>query len=128
MSRAASSGLGCERLPTTVRGVAAARGRIISTAKFDDFAAGRVLDDFFTFDEIGITQPDFPAGHQAEEFLGRIFHEIIPFNIYLACKRNLPRSGCFIFGIVDCIQLLDLILRIIGDDNLNGIQYCHYPV
>ncbi|VTR69198.1 conserved hypothetical protein [Desulfosarcina cetonica] len=110
-----------------VRRITAAGGRIISAAQFDHLAAIRILDRLPAGDEVGVAQPYFPAGCQPEEFLGRIFHEVVAFDVKLAGEGELADTGTGILGIVDRLQFLGLVFGIVFDDHFEGLQDAHHP-
>ena len=63
---------------------------IISTVDLHDISI-LVLLDILTLDDVGAFQSYLTAGSETEEFLGRIFHEVITFNVYFAremCIRD----------------------------------------
>ena len=66
------------------------------------------------------------AREETEIFLRRFFHKIISVDIQLSAERNLSHTKLLILQIVDHIQIFHLIFRIIVNDQLDRIQYCHH--
>ena len=115
-------------LDFTAAGRATALGfRVIAAAKFHDLAALFVFDHLLAFNDIGVLQTDFPAWRQTEKFAGRIFHEIILFNIQFAGKRQFARTHFRILRIVFRFQLFHLSCRIVVDDYFQRPQHSHRP-
>ncbi len=97
---------------------------IIGAVEFDDIAI-RILDDFFTFDDVGVTETHFLARSEAEKFTRRIFHEIFLLDVEFARKRHIAHSGGCVFWIVDGFELFDAIFGKIRDDDFQRIQHSH---
>ena len=110
----------------SIRRVSAACCRVVGAAQLDDLAGG-VLDDLVARDEVRAAQAHLPARRQPEEFLGRVFPEVVTFDIQLARKRHLAVAGRRILRVVDDVDVLDLVLRVIGDHDLQRPQHAHDP-
>ncbi len=74
-------------------GQTAASVGIISAMDGGDIAIS-ILVYAGAFNNVGTLEANFTAGSEAEEFLGRIFHEIITLNINLTAERHAV-STCF---------------------------------
>ena len=70
--------------------VAATRRRIVGAAQFGHLALG-VLHDFTASNEIGVAQAHLGARRQPEEFLRRIFHEVVLLDVKFAREFYLAR-------------------------------------
>jgi hypothetical protein len=75
--------------------------------EFGDVAAG-VFDDFVALDDVGVFQPHFAAGFEAEEFRRRHFGEVVTFDVEFAAERDFAFAGGFVLGIVGGFEFLDL--------------------
>src|SRR4030042_3148883 len=106
---------------------AAPGSRIISAVNLFYNSGFFVLLKRFALDDIRSFKSNFSSGGGTKEFIRRIFHEIIPFNINLIAEGNLPCSHAFVFRIVENPYFLNLIFRIIGDDNLKRIKHSENP-
>jgi hypothetical protein len=86
-----------------------------------------VLHDGRAGDEVGIPQPHLAARREAEELLRRVLHEIFALDVELAGERH---GACRrrILGIVDRLELSDLVLRIVLDHDLERIEHGHPPL
>ena len=62
---------------------------------------------------------------QAEEFLGRILHEIVALDVELAREGYLPRTGRWIFGVVDALEVFHLPFGVVRHGHLDGVQDGH---
>ena len=72
--------------------VAAAGGGVVGAVHFGDFAL-LVLDHAGALDEVGVAQAHFAAGREAEEFLRRIFAEIVLLDVEHLGERHFARAG-----------------------------------
>ncbi len=84
-----------------------------------------VLDHAGALDEIGVAQAHFAAGREAEEFLGRIFAEILLLDVEHLGEGHFARAGGGVFGIVDGVHLFGLVFGIVVDDHLERAQDGH---
>ena len=100
--------------------------RIQRATKFDH-ASILGLDDVFTLDDVGKSQPDFTARFQAEKFSRRLFHKVILLDIQLARKRHFPRAEFGTVGMIDCRHHLGLALGEIGQHDFERLQHGHAP-
>ena len=103
----------------------ALRLRVIGTVNHCNIAVGILLTSC-TFHEICSHQANLIAGEHAEILFRRLFHEILPLNIKLPPKWNLPVSQPRILQIIGNIQHLRLAFRIIVNDQLHRIQNSHH--
>src|SRR5579871_608543 len=71
----------------------------IGTLQFGDISSG-IFDDFIALDDIGALQAHFLSRRQAKEFLWRILHEVLPFDIDLPAEGHFAHSRRWVFGIV----------------------------
>ncbi len=60
---------------------AAAGFRIVRTVEGVNGTGGGVLLHTDTFDDIRVAQANLASGRQSKEFLRRVFHEIVLFNV-----------------------------------------------
>jgi electron transfer flavoprotein beta subunit len=82
----------------SIRGIAAARGRIIRAVQLNHIAL-RVFDHIHAPDKIPIPQPYLTTGRQAVELLGRVLAEIFLLDVQHLGERNLARAA---LGPRDC--------------------------
>ena len=108
-----------------VRGIAAASFGVIRTVQFDNIAR-LVLNNIVAGNKVGISQPHFASRCQPEKFLRRLFHKIFLLDIQHLAERHLACSGGSVFRIVHRVQLVHLALGVVGNDNLQRIQYRHH--
>src|SRR5450631_3661915 len=66
----------------------------------------RVFYHFIALDDIGAFQPDLLSGREAEEFLGRVLHKIVPLDIYFPAEGHISFAGFGVFRVV--LALYDL--------------------
>ena len=78
------------------------------------------------FHEICIHQTHFVSREETEIFLRRILHEIFTVNVKFTSERNLTFSKRLVLQIIVCFQVLDLIFRIVVDDQFDRIKDCHH--
>ena len=109
---------------TTVRALTAARFRIVLAVDFDDVPVG-VLHAVLARHKIRVSQANFATGREAIILFGRVFHEVVAFDIKRLGERNLARSVRFILGIVDRDKHFRLIFGIVVDHELNRIEDAH---
>ena len=109
-----------------VRRAPAAALRVVGAAQLDDLA-GTVLDHFLAGDEVGRAQADLAAGREPEELLRRVLHEVFALDEELPRKRDLPRTGRRILGVVDRVELLDLALGVVREHDLERSEHRHPP-
>src|SRR5439155_2043037 len=78
--------------PAPVRGVAAARLRVVSAAELDDLTAC-VLHHVGAGHEVGVAETHLAARGEAEELARRVLHEIVTLDPKLAPEGHLARPG-----------------------------------
>ena len=110
-----------------VRRRAPPRLGIVSTVQFHHLAAFFVLYYIHAGNVVAVAQPHLAAGPQTEKFPRRIFAEIIALDVEFARKGHQPRPHTLILWIVHCLQLFDLIFRIIVYDHFERLQNPQYP-
>ena len=108
--------------------VAAAGGRIVGAAQLHHLAGGSSLIDIDAGDEIGVAQPDLPARSQAEVLLRRILAEVGTRSMYSTRENGTFRvpAQFGILGVVDRVQLFDLVFGVVLDHDLERPQHAHH--
>ena len=76
-------------------------------------------------DDVGVFQTHLAVDGEAIEFLVGVLAEVGALDPQLLGKRDLTRSSALVFGIVDSIHHLDLILRIVVNDELHRVEDGH---
>ena len=101
--------------------------RVIGTSDFD-YVAFCIFDNFLTLNNIGVFQAHLSSRFESEIFFRRLFHKVIPFNIYLSGERNLAgwslRSSRIQWG----IEPFYLSLLPIGYGDLDRVLNYHIPI
>ena len=64
----------------------------------------RISRHFDTFDDIGVPEPYFPSWGESEKLFGRIFTEVVLFNINFTGERELAMHRLLRFGVVISLQ------------------------
>ena len=100
--------------------------RVIAAMQLDDLIIG-ILDDLVTTNDIGIAKTDLSSCYQALELAGGLLPEIITIDINLSSERKGSRTHRLILGMVCSLQILDLVLCVIRDNDLQGMQHGHAP-
>ena len=77
---------------------------------------------FITFNNVGILKTNLLARSQAHKLLLGLLHEVIALNPEFAGEFYSVGTISLVLGIVDSGELLNLILRIVGDNHLNRIK------
>ena len=75
------------------------------------------------FDDIGVLQTNLLARSQTHELLIGFLHEVIALNPEFTAELHLVGTVGFVLRIIDGCQMLNLILGIVGEHHLDGIQY-----
>ena len=101
--------------------------RVIGTSDFD-YVAFCIFDDLFTFYNVGVFQTHLSARFESEIFFRRLFHKVIPFDIYLSGERNFARRSFRGGRIQWGIEPFYLSLLPIGYGNLDRVLNYHIPV
>src|SRR5262249_36105436 len=110
-----------------VRGIAAARRRVVRAAQLDDLPRGGGLYDADALDEVGVAQPHFLAGCQAGITLWRILAEVVLFDVQDPGEGALAGAGRGVFRIVDGFHFLDLALGVVLDHHAERAQHGEHP-
>ena len=77
------------------------------------------------FHKVGSHQADLIAREHAEIFLGGLLHKVLPLNVYFPAEGHLTAAKVGILQIVGNLQLLHLSLRVVVNDQLDGVQHRH---
>ena len=107
-----------------VRRVAAPGFRVVCAVQGDDLAKV-ILDDLLTADEESPTEAHLAAGRHAEEFPGRVLHEIVPFDKQISAERDQALAGALILRVVYGLQPFGLAFGKVRDHDRQGIEYTH---
>ncbi len=98
---------------------------VVGAAQLGDVAIG-VLDDFLTLDDVCALEAYLAAGGEAEEFLGRVFHEVLALDVELAAEGHRVCTRAGLLGIVVHLDGLDAVFGIVGEHDLYGIHHGHH--
>src|SRR5574344_315932 len=80
----------------------------------------------FAFNDVGTFESHLLTNCHTEELLRRIFHKIVTFYVQLVAEWYFANALCFVFRIILNRHHLDLIDRIVVNNNLNRIEHSHY--
>ncbi len=105
-------------------GKAAACFGVIGTVDFLDVTVGVFLDSR-ALDDVGPFQAHFPVGSEAEEFLGRILHEVFTLDVDFAREWHLVVACLGCLGVVFHLDHLDLSLGVVGNDYFDRVDDRH---
>ena len=92
-----------------------------------DLTGNLILDHGCKLDVVAVTQPYLTSGPETEKLLGRIFHEVILFNIQLAREGQ---GAAAQFGLLRMVlggQLFHLVFGVVVDDHLERLEYAQNP-
>ena len=76
--------------------------------------------------KVSVHQAHFISREQAEIFLRGLLHEIVPLNIEFPAEWHLTAPQFLILQVICHIQIFHLVFRIIVDNKLDRIEYCHH--
>lgn len=114
----------CTSHLSTVGGLPAPGLGIVGAVQLGHLA-GLVLDHVDASDEVAVAQTDLPSGGETAELPRRVLLKVVPLDIQLSRKGHLARPHRGVLGVVDGGQLVDLALRIVVDDDLQGVEDGH---
>src|SRR5687767_12632799 len=86
-----------------------------------------ILHHFLALDNVSVLQPHLSARLESKIFRWRCLHEIRALDEEFAAERNSARAGIRILGIIDRLELLDLIFRIVCDDDFDRSKHRKSP-
>ncbi len=102
----------------------AAAIRIVAASEFRNIAFG-IFHHFVALYDISTFETNFRTRCETEKFLGRILHEVVALDKYLAGEWHLMCAALRFFRIVIHFYCLYLPLRIVGYDYLYRIDDSH---
>ena len=107
-----------------IRGVAAKGGRVVG-----GMHAGHIAIFVCVITgaghQVGLVQPYLVARVQTAVFLDGLGHKVVPLNVQLPAKGHGALAVFRVVRVVFHFQGLGLVLRVVVDHQLNGVQYRH---
>lgn len=109
---------------TAVVAPAATRRWIIATVQRRNLAA-RIGFDPLQPHVVGMLEPDFLAGGEAEPAFGRVERDVVPLDPQLAAKWDSPAASFWIFRVVFGIEPFDSAFGVVVNDQLDRVEHRH---
>ena len=75
------------------------------------------------FDDVAILQAYLLARSQTHVFLLGNLHEVVALDPQVSAEGDCVCAVSLVLGIVYCSHFLCLVFRIVGDNQLHGVQY-----
>ena len=83
------------------------------------------MDDFLAADDVGALEAHFAAGREAEELLGRVFHEVLAVDVENVAHVQRARPHLGMVGMVLHGDLVHEALGPVGERHFQGPQHGH---
>ena len=84
-----------------------------------------VVNDFFAADDVGPFEAHFAAGGEAEELLGRVFHEVLTVDVEDVAHVQRARAHLGMVGMILHGDLVHEALGPVGERHLERMEYSH---